>query len=81
MAQLVVRNIEDELKERLRRRAKQHGRSMEAEVRDILRNALRHEGRVEAGLGTRLARRFKGIGLRRDIPEWHEPARPAIFKK
>ncbi|MGI9571182.1 MAG: FitA-like ribbon-helix-helix domain-containing protein, partial [Desulfobulbia bacterium] len=38
MAQLVVRDIEDEVKEELRRRAKAHRRSMEEEVRDILRN-------------------------------------------
>ena len=38
MAQLVVRSVPDEVKERLKRRAKLHGRSLEAEVRDILAN-------------------------------------------
>ena len=36
MAQLVVRNLEDDVKRGLQRRAMMHGRSMEAEVRDIL---------------------------------------------
>jgi len=35
----VVRNIEGKVKSRLQGRAKRHGRSMEEEVRDILRNA------------------------------------------
>ena len=40
MAQLVVRNLEDDVKRGLQRRAMMHGRSMEAEVRDILRAAV-----------------------------------------
>jgi len=39
MAQLVVRNIDDATKARLQRRAKRNGRSMEEEVREILRSA------------------------------------------
>ena len=81
MAQLVVRNIEDDLKERLRRRAKQHGRSMEEEVREILRNALKGGDRRREGLGTRLARRFRGIGLREEIPEIRSPLRLPPFEK
>ena len=81
MAQLVVRNIEDSLKERLQRRAKRHGRSMEEEVREILRNALRPGNRPKEGLGTRLARRFRGKGLDFDIPELRgQIARPAKFE-
>lgn len=36
MAQLVVRNLPDDVKERLKRRAKRHGHSLEAEARQIL---------------------------------------------
>ncbi len=43
MASLVIRNIEEDLKERLRIRAAQHGRSMEEEVRIILRLAIKGE--------------------------------------
>lgn len=39
--QLLVRNLDEELVERLRRRAAAHGRSAEAEHREILRAALR----------------------------------------
>ena len=45
MAQLVVRNLEDELVARLRLRAAQHGRSAEAEHREILRQVLAEEPR------------------------------------
>jgi hypothetical protein len=40
MAQVIVRDLEEDVKARLKRRAAQHGRSMEEEVRDILRNAV-----------------------------------------
>lgn len=40
MAQLIVRNLDEALKRRLRERAARHGRSMEAETREILRAAL-----------------------------------------
>ena len=39
-ASLIVRNLDDELVVRLRRRAARHGRSMESEHREILRHAL-----------------------------------------
>lgn len=40
MASMTIRNIDDQLKARLRVQAAQHGRSMEDEARDILRSAL-----------------------------------------
>jgi antitoxin FitA len=45
MAQLIVRNLDDELVVRLKRRAAAHGRSAEAEHREILRQALVDEPR------------------------------------
>ena len=42
VAQLIVRNLDPDIVARLRRRAAEHGRSMEAEHRDILRDALQH---------------------------------------
>lgn len=39
MASITIRNIEDDLKERLRVRAARHGHSMEEEARIILRRA------------------------------------------
>jgi plasmid stability protein len=65
MAQLIVRNIENEVKRRLERRAKKHGRSMEEEVREILRDATRSEDSSrKTGLGTEIASLFRGIGLK-----------------
>jgi plasmid stability protein len=69
MAQLIVRNLEEEVKNGLRRRATQHGQSVEEEVRDILRNAVKTDGKRRAGLGSELKRVFQGIGIKKDIPE------------
>jgi len=49
MAMLTVRNISDEVHRTLRMRAAQHGRSMEAEVREILESAVSPAGRVKLG--------------------------------
>lgn len=62
MATLTIRNIEDELKIRLRIEAAQHGHSMEEEVRCILRKVLYRESTVSRGLGSRIHRRFAEIG-------------------
>ncbi len=40
MATMTIRNLDDDVKARLRVRAAQHGRSMEEEARNILRAAL-----------------------------------------
>jgi antitoxin FitA len=69
MAQFVVRNLEDDVAARLKRRAKRHGRSMEDEVRHILRNAAKQESRPVRKLGSRIAARFSRIGLHGDLPE------------
>jgi plasmid stability protein len=82
MAQFVVRHLEDDLKSRLKRRAKRHGRSMEEEVRHILRNAAKEENKPVARLGSRIAARFKSVGLTTDLPELRgQPARSADFDK
>lgn len=64
MAQLVVRDIENEVKAKLQRRAKRHGRSMEEEVREILRDATKTETSSRKGLGTEIASLFRDIGLK-----------------
>jgi plasmid stability protein len=68
VAQLVVRNLEAGIKLRLQRRAKRHGRSMEEEVRDILRDAAKEELAPSRGLGSEIASLFKNVGLDADIP-------------
>jgi len=69
VAQLIVRNIETEVKSRLQRRARLHGGSVEEEVRDILRNAAKREETPAGGLGTEIASLFREIGLDSEIPE------------
>lgn len=82
MAQLVVRNIEDDVKERLQGRASRHGRSLEEEIREILRDAVKGEGQKPRKLGTEIAARFRGIGFEAEIPEWRGyPVQPAQFDK
>jgi plasmid stability protein len=69
MAQIVVRKLEEGVKTRLQRRARRNGRSMEEEVRDILRNAAHEPDKPSLGLGTEIAALFAGTGLTSDIPE------------
>jgi plasmid stability protein len=81
MAQLLVRQLDEDVKVKLQRRAHRHGRSTEEEVREILRNAVRSEGGVRSPLGSRIAARFRRIGLRKDIPEMRgQAARAADFE-
>ena len=40
MASITIRNLDDDIKQRLRVRAAKHGRSMEEEARDILRRVM-----------------------------------------
>ena len=58
MAQFVVRNLDDDLKARLKRRARLNGVSMEEEVRRILQRAVVGEPPGSAALGSRMAARF-----------------------
>lgn len=59
MAQLLVRNVSDDVKERLKRRACSNGRSLEAEARAILVEASETiRPATKDGLGTRLARKL-----------------------
>lgn len=78
MAQLVVRNLEDDVKARLKRRAERHGRSMEEEARLILRDAVKAASRPAPRLGSRIAARFRKAGLSEDLPELRgQPPRAA----
>jgi plasmid stability protein len=61
MAMLTVRNLPDEIHRALRVRAAQHGRSTEAEVREILAEAVKPESRLR--LGEALAALGREIGL------------------
>jgi antitoxin FitA len=66
MASLSVRNLDDELVARLKRRAARHGHSAEAEVREILRQAL--SGEVESSFEDLAAEFRKLTSGRRHTP-------------
>ncbi|MDW5596656.1 plasmid stabilization protein [Conexibacter stalactiti] len=61
MATITVRNLDDDVKRRLRMRAAENGRSMEAEAREILRVALLDEP-PRRGFGTRAVELFAEYG-------------------
>ena len=63
MATLTIRNVDPELREALRVRAARHGRSMEAELREIVKVALGAEKtHPELNLAEAIRRRFAPLG-------------------
>jgi len=60
MANVNVRNLPDEVHRAIRIQAALHGRSTEAEIRDILERAARPDGRVK--LGSYLASIAREVG-------------------
>jgi plasmid stability protein len=84
MPSVTVRNVPDEVHRALRVRAAQHGRSAEAEIREILENAVQPEGRVK--LGSLLASIGRKINLSDDELSILEqsrdksPAKPVEFE-
>ncbi len=79
MAALSIRDLDETVKRRLQLRAARHGRSMEAEARAILTEAVR-EPVDSAGLFTTLLDRFAMLGgVDLELPDRAEPARAADF--
>jgi antitoxin FitA len=72
MAQILVRGVDDDVKERLKARAKKHGRSLEAEARAILADAAKDRRppdrprEKKKGFGTLMHERFKNSGLTKE---------------
>lgn len=81
MAAISVRDLDDEVRERLRVRAASNGRSMEAEIRAILTAAV-SEPEPDADLFTTLLDRFGELGgVELPIPPRSSPARAADFSE
>jgi antitoxin FitA len=79
MPVVTVRNVPEETHRALKLRAAQHGRSTEAEIREILEEAVRPDTRVK--IGSELAafgQRFGGIDL--DLAQEQAPTEPARFE-
>lgn len=65
---LTVRDLDPEVKDRLRQRAARHGRSMEAEVRQILRAAVEAEDEP-IDLVADIRRHFAGVEVELELPD------------
>ena len=75
MAAVTVRNLDDQVKERLRVRAAFHGRSMESEIRAILAEAVSVPGDGDELFATLLDRFGSLGGVELELPERFTPVR------
>lgn len=77
MSSIIVRGLDDSVKDQLVAQAKRHGRSMEAEVRDILTKAARRPN-----IGIALMRAAQGVGGVDElpVPERSDIARAVDFE-
>jgi antitoxin FitA len=85
VAQLVVRRLQESVKDRLKKRAARNGRSLESEVREILtdvsQNCAVAEG-ASVGIGTQLVEMFRPVAGRLKMPpRSRERPRPARFRR
>lgn len=77
MAAVSIRNLDNDVKERLRIRAASHGRSMESEIRAILVEAVT-EPDEHPGMLVALMQRFGDLGgVDLEIPARRTPVRAA----
>ena len=79
MASVTIRNLPDETHRALRVRAAMKGLSTEAEIRSILENAVRPEGRIKLGsLLAEIGRAVGGVDL--EIERDRTPVEPVRFE-
>ena len=62
MASMTIRRLDDGLKARLRVQAARHGRSMEEEAREILKEGLSRESATQTNLADAIRRRIAPLG-------------------
>ncbi len=81
MAQFLVRNLEDDIHQKLRQMAQGHGQSLEEFVRETLRKVALERSGPTIKLGSKIARRFAKIGLHEPIEELRgRPIAPPSFE-
>jgi len=90
VTQILVRKLDEDIKPKLKARAARHGRSLEEEVRVILREVADRSDpsaandSAEEGLGTQIAKLFEGIGFEPGEFEpdglLDDPVRAAVFE-
>jgi plasmid stability protein len=79
MASITIRNLDEALKRSLRIRAAEHGRSMEEEARDILRQAMSRPAPAP-NLGEAIHRRFAALGgVELELPPREAMPAPSRF--
>ena len=82
MASITIRNIDDELKQRLRLRAAEHGHSMEEEARIILKDGLESTFQTGADLWRAVRAIVEPIGgIELDIPPREPMREPPDFSR
>ena len=80
MASITIRNLDDDVKTRLRVRAAGNGRSMEEEARLILGQAVAPQTLPAKGLGTIIHEIFKPYGgVELELPPREPPREPPRF--
>ncbi len=80
MASILIRGLDDKVKAKLRIRAATHGRSMEAEAREILEAGLRVKSKREPSLVESMRRYFEPFGgLDIKLPEREPIRKPPTF--
>ena len=80
MASITIRNLDDDVKARLRKRAAGHSRSMEEEARLILAQAVEREAAPARGFGTALHELFKPFGgVELEMPRREPMGEPPRF--
>ena len=80
MASITVRNLDERVKQKLRVRAAANGKSMEQEVRDILRVAVEDERQPTGDLASAIRARFAPLGgVDLDIPPRDAMREPPQF--
>jgi len=81
MATLTIRNLDPSIKERLRVRAAEHGRSMEAELRVIVTDAVETPREPALNLADAIRRRFAPFGgVELEIPPRQPMREPPTFE-
>jgi antitoxin FitA len=79
MASITIRNLDDEVKRRLRVRAAEHGRSMEEEAREILRQVVGQE-KPAHNLAAAIRARVAPLGgVELDLPPREPMREPPAF--
>ena len=80
VATMTIRNLDDQLKARLRVQAERHNRSMEDEARDILRAALSVEPARPTSLAAAIRARFEPLGgIELELPKREAIRAPSAF--